>query len=76
MPNNEKIIHDIANSLAIIKSLSKSADTFLKKISFDSCETGSISPKQINIFKESMVLICEEVNKIESHIKNSSDIIK
>ena len=59
----DKLKHDFINSVVIIKSISKSAATFIDKISDKNI---MVTDNQIKLFKASMSSIQQELSNIEN----------
>ena len=60
-----KLKHDFLNSIVIINSMTKSASSFVSKISKCAFDAGVVSQNQIEIFSSSMNAIREQTSKIE-----------
>lgn len=58
-----KLKHDFINSVVIIKSMSKSAATFIDKISDKNM---TVTDNQMKLFKASMSSIQQEITNIET----------
>ena len=65
----DKLKHDFLNSIVIINSMTKSASSFLNKLSksIDSCD---INQKQMEKFLYSMSTIREQTAKIERYFQS------
>lgn len=65
-----KLKHDFMNSVVIIKNMSKSASTFIDKISSNNV---TITDNQLKLFKVSMSSIQQEISKIQNFFKVAID---
>lgn len=63
-----KLKHDVMNSIVVIHSMSKSASSFLSKLSNCMAEN-EINPKQMEVFLNSMNIIREQTAKIETYFQ-------
>lgn len=68
-----KLKHDFLNSIVIINSMTKSASSFVNKISKCASDNSVVSQKQIEIFLSSMNAIREQTSKIEKHFEALMD---
>ena len=66
-----KLKHDFINSVVIIKSMSKSAATFIDKISDKNM---TVTDNQMKLFKTSMSSIQQEIANIEKLYQSLSEI--
>jgi hypothetical protein len=60
-----KLTHDFINSIVIIKSMTKSASSFIEKISRPNFDAPAVNQNQVEIFLRSMNIIREQTSKIE-----------
>lgn len=60
-----KLKHDFLNSIVIINSLTKSASSFVNKISKSVVDKDIASKNQIELFLKSMTAIREQTSNIE-----------
>lgn len=65
----DKLKHDLMNSIVIINSMTRSASTFLNKIS-EHKDGIEINKKQMEIFLNSMNIIRAQTEKIEDYFHN------
>lgn len=65
-----KLKHDFMNSVVIIKNMSKSASTFIDKISGKNV---TITDNQLKLFKVSMSSIQQEISKIQNFFEVAID---
>lgn len=65
-----KLKHDFMNSVVIIKNISKSASTFIDKISGNNV---TITDNQLKLFKVSMSSIQQEISKIQNFFEVAID---
>lgn len=68
--DNDKLKHDFLNSMVIINSLAKSSSSFIEKIAN---KNATISDRQIELFKQSMKLIQDEIFKVEIFFNTALD---
>ncbi len=61
----DELQHAFLNAIVIINSLTKSASSFISKISKSTFENSSTNQKQVEIFIKSMDAIREQTTKIE-----------
>lgn len=66
-----KLLHDFTNSIVIINSLSKSASSFINKVTESDTP---VSDSQMKLFKDSMLAIQNEAAKIERIFNRTIDI--
>lgn len=66
----DKLKHDFLNSIVIINSLTKSAATFLNKLSSNE---NNINQKQMEKFLYSMTTIRAQTTKLENYFKSLLD---
>jgi hypothetical protein len=64
-----KLKHDFSNSIVIINSMTKSASSFVNKISKGASDKNVVSPNQIEIFLNSMNAIREQTSKLEKYFQ-------
>lgn len=62
---NSKLEHDFFNSIVSIKTMSQAANHFIVKIAPHLLEESDITPRQIEIFKQSMQAIEDSAKKAE-----------
>ena len=65
----DKLKHDFLNSIVIINSMTKSASSFLNKLS-TSIDGNDINQKQMEKFLYSMNAIREQTAKIENYFQH------
>ncbi|KTD82567.1 hypothetical protein [Legionella waltersii] len=65
----DKLKHDFLNSIVIINSMTKSASSFLNKLS-KCMDSSDINQKQMEKFLYSMNTIREQTAKIESYFQS------
>lgn len=65
----DKLKHDFLNSIIIINSMTKSASSFINKIS-RCVDKNDINQKQMEIFLYSMNAIRDQTAKIENYFQN------
>lgn len=64
-----KLIHDFLNSIVIINSMTKSASSFVNKISKCASDKNTVSQNQLDIFLNSMNAIRVQTSKIEKYFE-------
>lgn len=64
-----KLKHDFLNSIVIINSMTKSASSFVNKISKSVVDKDIASKNQIELFLKSMTAIREQTSNIEKYFE-------
>lgn len=68
----DKLKHDFLNSIVIINSMTKSASSFLTKLS-KCMDSNDINQKQMEKFLLSMKIIREQTAKIEIYFQSATN---